>query len=81
MGNHDYTWDYSIPKSASEVMRSKPPSKADIKDATEVLRDFGYVGTLPNFATLAELDGFRKSFIAQSLRGTPSKDTRQARIA
>jgi|GEM_PF-5201018 len=77
----DYSWDYSIPKRASEVMRSKPPTKSDIKDVLAVLRDFGYVGSLPNFTTFTELEAFRKSVIAQSLKGTPKKKTRRVRIA
>ena len=54
------------PKSKEEANRANPPTAADYKETKNILEDFFINVNIPKFATLAQLEQFRRGLIAKA---------------
>lgn len=63
------TYDAEVVESIkrSEGIRKSAPTKPQINEVEEILKDFGYKGEIPKFDTYAELDAFRRKEIDRLL--------------
>ena len=52
----------------SEEERSKPPTKLDLRETSDLLYDFGIYATIPNFKSKSQLYEWRREVIRNKLR-------------
>lgn len=52
-----------------EKERSKPPTKLDLRETSDLLYDFGIYKDIPNFKSRSQLLQWRKSVIKGKLNG------------
>lgn len=51
----------------SEEERSKPPTKLDLRETSDLLYDFGIYATIPNFRSRSQLYEWRREVIRNRL--------------
>lgn len=54
---------YKLP----EKERSKPPTKLDLRETSDLLYDFGIYATIPNFKSRSQLYEWRREVIRNKL--------------